>query len=58
MKCLKCGDYFKIREVIDGKVRNLSARAYCLKCSPFGARNTRTLHEAETQKILKKKLRG
>src|SRR5581483_400042 len=30
----------KIR--VDGKVRNLQNRKYCLSCSPFGAHNTRT----------------
>jgi hypothetical protein len=33
--------------VIRGKERTLSSRRFCLTCSPFGARNTRRLHEAE-----------
>lgn len=42
--CEKCGSQFKVRQLIDGKVRNFSARKYCLKCSPFNQHNTRQRH--------------
>ncbi len=38
--CSLCGKQFKTRQKIDGKVRNLCNRKYCLKCSPFGKHNT------------------
>ena len=40
MDCKNCGQEFKRWVVIDGKLRNLSNRKYCLICSPFGERNT------------------
>lgn len=45
MKCLKCGNEFKILTKIDGKIKNLSSRKYCLSCSPFNQRNTKKIHE-------------
>lgn len=39
--CLKCNSHFNNAVVIDGKVRNLQRRKYCLTCSPFGLHNTR-----------------
>lgn len=42
--CMKCHDDFPNRAKIEGKVRNLGSRHYCLKCSPWGARNTKPLH--------------
>jgi len=38
--CESCGYLFEIRKKIDGKVRNLQRRKFCLECSPFGAHNT------------------
>lgn len=43
MQCIKCGDKFPVQIAIDGKIRNLQNRKYCLKCSPFGQHNTRKL---------------
>lgn len=43
--CDNCGDEFPTRLEIDGKVRNLSSRRYCLSCSPFGNHNTKQLHD-------------
>jgi hypothetical protein len=40
MICKNCGASFSIYVVIDGKPRNLSARRYCLTCSPFNKHNT------------------
>jgi hypothetical protein len=34
---------FPNRAVIDGKARNLQNRKYCLRCSPFGQHNSKSL---------------
>lgn len=39
--CEKCGKEFPLKIKIDGKVRNLCNRKFCLECSPFGCHNTR-----------------
>ena len=39
--CKICSSQIPCLMKIDGKVRNLSSRSYCLKCSPFGEHNTR-----------------
>lgn len=36
--CKKCGDDFKTEVKIDGKLRNLCGRQFCLSCSPFGSK--------------------
>ena len=41
--CVKCNKKFPNHLIIDGKERNLQRRKYCLKCSPFGQHNTKTL---------------
>jgi hypothetical protein len=33
--CKKCSDKFSCKVKIDGKIRNLCSRHYCLVCSPF-----------------------
>lgn len=38
--CENCKSEFPFLVEIDGKRRNLGARRFCLKCSPFGQRNT------------------
>lgn len=38
--CKKCGDEFPDRIEIDGKVRVIHKRVFCLKCSPFQKHNT------------------
>jgi hypothetical protein len=38
--CKKCGNKFGSRILIEGKVRILARRKYCLSCSPFGSHNT------------------
>lgn len=43
--CKKCGDVFPNRTTINGKVRTLNSRKYCLKCSPFGLNNRRSLEK-------------
>lgn len=41
--CDKCGNEFPTSAIIDGKVRKLGARRFCLDCSPFGSNNVRDL---------------
>jgi len=38
--CRKCKEYFPYSIKINGKLRNLQNRKFCLKCSPFGSHNT------------------
>ena len=38
--CLACGRAFPAKMVIDGKMRSLYRRSFCLACSPFGDHNT------------------
>ena len=35
IKCKQCGTDFDTYAIVDGKKRNLSARSFCLTCSPF-----------------------
>jgi len=39
-KCKKCGDDLPNRVFVDGKMRNICKRKFCLKCSPFKKHNT------------------
>jgi hypothetical protein len=39
--CKKCDITFSRRPIIDGRMRNLQRRQYCLDCSPFGNHNTK-----------------
>lgn len=39
--CRKCKEEFPYHKKIDGKLRNLKNRKFCLNCSPFGSRNTK-----------------
>ncbi len=43
--CNICSTHFSNRVCIDGKIRNLCNRKYCLECSPYGLHNTRKLSE-------------
>jgi hypothetical protein len=43
MKCHNCGNDFKLHVSINGKIRNLKSRKYCLECSPFGGHRTRPI---------------
>ena len=36
--CLNCKTSFSSKLVVDGKMRNLQNRRYCLSCSPWGTR--------------------
>jgi len=42
--CKKCSRPFPNRQMIDGKIRILSKRKYCLDCSTWGKHNTVVLH--------------
>tara|TARA_Y100000310_G_scaffold56232_1_gene51557 strand:+ start:9789 stop:10259 length:471 start_codon:yes stop_codon:yes gene_type:complete len=53
--CKLCGDEFKKTVVIEGKVRNLQRRKYCLKCSPFGSGNTKKLEKSDNSFLFKPK---
>ena len=44
--CQKCTSPFPNRLVIEGQMKNLGSRKYCLTCSPWGQHNTRTLKDA------------
>lgn len=41
--CEKCSASFPNSVIIDGKIRNLQNRKYCLDCSPFNQHNTKNL---------------
>lgn len=41
--CRNCDKKFKQLVLIDGVIRNLSKRQYCLECSPFGRHNRKIL---------------
>ena len=41
MKCRRCQDEIPKRIKIDGEIRNLKNRKFCLVCSPWGFRNTK-----------------
>lgn len=43
-KCLKCQKSFGNRAVINGAVKNLQNRKYCLECSSWGNHNTKKIH--------------
>lgn len=43
MICKKCSIEFKRKQIIDGEIRNLQSRKYCLACSPFDQHNTKKL---------------
>jgi len=45
--CEKCKKKFANKVKINGKIRNLQSRKYCLSCSPFGRHNTKVLIESK-----------
>lgn len=49
--CRNCGNHFPSQMKIDGKLRNLNRRRYCLSCSPFGVHNTRRIHQPRTKNL-------
>lgn len=50
MLCKKCNQPFPSTITVDGKLRVLSSRRYCLTCSPFGRNNRRKLELPEANK--------
>jgi len=48
-RCELCSQLVPCKVRIDGKVRNLQNRRYCLTCSPYRAHNTRPLTEPLTE---------
>lgn len=53
--CRCCGTAFPVKQEVDGKVRNLQNRKYCLKCSPFGSGNTKKLEQQPDEEEKKKR---
>lgn len=59
--CESCRGRFPAKAIIDGVMRDLHRRRFCLRCSPFGAHNTSRLapgsvrddrvHKARTQRL-------
>jgi hypothetical protein len=41
--CKLCSNSFPNRVILNGKIKVLSSRAYCLECSPWGQHNTARL---------------
>lgn len=39
-RCDRCGKPFAAKQIVNGKMRSLYRRRFCLDCSPFGAHNT------------------
>lgn len=46
-QCSKCGALLRNRLVIDGKLRVLNSRKYCLSCSPWGQHNTKKIEDQQ-----------
>lgn len=53
--CNLCHSDFPNHLVIDGKLRNVSNRKFCLICSPFGKHNTKKLNQLSPMDIGKKR---
>ena len=53
--CKNCGNTFPSKCVIDGKLRVLSSRKYCLICSPFGQHNTKVIHIPDEPKRVRRR---
>lgn len=49
--CRKCSQVFPLRIKVEGKVRNLSNRKYCLNCSSFCSKNRRQLEKVGLREI-------
>lgn len=51
MKCFKCGSKFPYRVKVNGVIKNLHGRRYCLICSPFGKNNRARLELGVNQRV-------
>src|SRR5712691_9501952 len=49
--CAACGRQFPAKIVIDGRMRSLYRRRFCLECSPFGSHNTSTRPLARSEDL-------
>ena len=47
-KCKKCDERFPCKIKVDGKVKSLQNRKYCLTCSPYKQHNTKKLEVSST----------
>ena len=54
-KCKLCELQFAFRAAIDGKIKNLANRKYCLSCSPFGKHNTKQLESTRPDALEQRK---
>lgn len=50
--CKLCSVVFPNRIRINGKIKTLNRRKYCLDCSPFGSHNTRILTARYDQEVI------
>ncbi len=48
--CRKCNNTIPRKKMVDGKIRNLQNRKFCLDCSPFGSNNTKPDIDSPTKK--------
>lgn len=53
--CRKCHNHFPVKKTIDGRLRNLQNRKFCLECSPFGEHNTNPVVPGIQQRTSKNK---
>jgi len=42
--CKNCQKEIPAYQEVEGQLKQLTSRSYCLECSPFGKRNTRRIH--------------
>ncbi len=64
-RCELCSQPFPLKIKVDGRLRNLQNRRYCLTCSPYRAHNTRLLtapltadeRQARTTEVRRRKYR-
>ena len=43
--CKRCGDYFKYRQIVEGKEKLVFGRIHCLSCVPFGKKGKTSVVE-------------
>jgi len=55
--CKQCSNEFENRKEIDGKIRNLKNRKFCLICSPFNLHNTSKILDLEERKRIRRRNR-
>ncbi len=54
-KCENCEKSFKNKVKIEGKIRNLQNRKFCLECSPFGLHNTSRILDLDVDEKKKRR---